>query len=116
MRITIQFDVPDEKFDEVYKIIVNAQKQITPLFPVKISDNLKELIEKPITCLDFTQRIYTCLTYENIKFIKDLVVLTERELRIIPNLGKKSRTCIKEELFKHNLSIGMKLTTKQEKI
>ncbi len=108
MKITFTFEVNDNVFDESYKILVNARKQIINLIKITIPENLKEITEKKIEYLKLNVRILNCLKCENIKFIKDLIILTERDLQITPNLGRRSILFIKNELKTHGLSLGMK--------
>jgi hypothetical protein len=61
--------------------------------------------------LDITVRAHNCLKYGKIFYLGDLVQKTEVELLIIPNLGKKCLTDIKEALGEHGLELGMHLET-----
>lgn len=67
------------------------------------------ILLRPIEDLDLTVRSTNCLKAENILHIGDLIQRTEVELLKTPNLGKKSLTEIKDQLAKHELSLGMKL-------
>ena len=59
--------------------------------------------------LEITVRAQNCLKYGKIYYIGDLVQKTERELLLIPNMGKKSLQEIKEALGEHGLELGMHL-------
>ena len=61
--------------------------------------------------LEITVRTQNCLKYGKIFYLGDLVQKTEVELLIIPNLGKKCLTDIKEALGEHGLELGMHLET-----
>ena len=61
--------------------------------------------------LEITVRTQNCLKYGKIFYLGDLVQKTEVELLIIPNLGQKCLTDIKEALSEHGLALGMHLET-----
>ena len=60
-------------------------------------------------CLELPTRAYRLLQEHGVKYIGDLVQLTENELRHIRGLGKHSVSGIKEALAIHGLALGTKL-------
>ena len=60
--------------------------------------------------MGFSKRSFNALNQANIKYVKELVVLTEENLLAIKNLGKKSRIEINEFLSKNNLRLKMELS------
>ena len=58
---------------------------------------------------EITVRAQNCLKSADIHYIGDLVQKTERELLLIPFLGKKTLKEIKEALGEHGLALGMHL-------
>ena len=60
-------------------------------------------LNRDIFDLELTVRSYNCLSMANIKYINDLVDMSEEELLQIPNLGKKSLKEIKDRLKQINL-------------
>lgn len=78
-----------------------------PIIPLEsLLDQYKDILLVPVNALGFTIRTINCLATENIKYVGDLVQRTEREIFLIPNLGKKSLDEIKEILASYNLSLG----------
>lgn len=75
-----------------------------------VQDQYKDILLSPVDGLCLTFRTTNCLTGEKIKYVGDLVQRTERELLLIPNLGKKSLDEIKEMLAAYNLSLNMKIS------
>jgi DNA-directed RNA polymerase subunit alpha len=75
----------------------------------EIMDEVDPILLRPVDDLELTVRSANCLKAENIYFIGDLIQRTEIELLKTPNLGKKSRTEIKEVLSSRGLSLGMRL-------
>jgi DNA-directed RNA polymerase subunit alpha len=72
-------------------------------------DEVDPILLRPVDDLELTVRSANCLKAENIYYIGDLVQRTEVELLKTPNLGKKSRTEIKDVLASRGLSLGMRL-------
>ena len=68
-----------------------------------------ETMYRSVDDLELTVRPAGCLKSENILYIGNLIQHTEKELLLLPNLGKKSLTEIKDVLASHQLSLGMKL-------
>ena len=75
-----------------------------------LQDEYKDILLAPVDELYLTVRTTNCLAAEKIKYVGDLVQRTERELFLIPNLGKKSLDEIKEVLAAFNLSLNMKMS------
>jgi hypothetical protein len=75
-----------------------------------LQDKHKDILLAPVDELYLTFRTTNCLAGEKIKYVGDLVQRTERELLLIPNLGKKSLDEIKQVLAAFNLSLNMKMS------
>lgn len=61
---------------------------------------------KTVEELDLTVRSANCLKSENIRYIGELVQLTESELMKTPNFGRKSLNEIKEKISSYDYSLG----------
>lgn len=75
----------------------------------RLQKQYKDILLAPVDELEFTIRTTNCLAAESIKYVGDLVQRTERELFLIPNLGKKSLDEIKQVLAGYNLSLNTKI-------
>ncbi len=67
------------------------------------------ILMRPIEDLKLTVRSTHCMRGYSIRYIGELVQLTDIELLRIPNLGKKSLQEIKDSLATQGLSLGTKL-------
>ena len=68
----------------------------------------EELLNQSIEFIELSSRSINCLKSENVHTVRDLVKMTEDELKMIKNFGAKSMDEIKERLAEMNLSLGMK--------
>ena len=68
----------------------------------------EELLSQSIEFIELSSRSINCLKSENVHTVRDLVKMTEDELKMIKNFGAKSMDEIKERLAEMNLSLGMK--------
>ena len=66
-------------------------------------------MKEKIEILRLSVRSKNCLKQENINYIDDLVVLSESDLKRIPNMGVKSLNEIKEKLKEIELGLGMNI-------
>lgn len=66
------------------------------------------LLNESIDLIELSSRSINCLKSQNINTLRDLVSMTEAELRMIKNFGDKSLNEIKTKLEERNLSLGMK--------
>lgn len=82
------------------------RSQIETFLPVRDTD---PILDQRIEYLDLTVRAVNCLKAENIEYIGQLAQYSEMDLLKIPNLGRKSWSEIKEELYKNRLSLGQDL-------
>ena len=80
-----------------------------------VQDQYKDVLLAPVSALQFTVRTENCLAGEKIKYVGDLVQRTERELFLIPNLGKKSLDEIKEVLHDVKSSLNYALRCAADK-
>lgn len=67
-----------------------------------------ELLNQSIEFIELSSRSINCLKSENVNTVRDLVKMTEDDLKMIKNFGAKSMDEIKERLAEMNLSLGMK--------
>lgn len=75
--------------------------------PVALSKQ-DELLNQSIEFIELSSRSINCLKSENVHTVRDLVKMTEDDLKMIKNFGAKSMDEIKERLAEMNLSLGMK--------
>ncbi len=68
-----------------------------------------ELLNQSIEFIELSSRSINCLKSENVHTVRDLVKMTEEDLKMIKNFGAKSMDEIKERLAEMNLSLGMKI-------
>ena len=66
---------------------------------------MSKLDQRKIDILDIPNRTYNCLKYENISIIGQLILMTERDLLRIPNLGRKGVNQINEALSMLQLTL-----------
>ncbi|RAX57128.1 DNA-directed RNA polymerase subunit alpha [Helicobacter monodelphidis] len=67
--------------------------------------DIKELLQK-IDTLGLSARSFNCLERANIKFIGEIILMSEAELKEVKNLGKKSTDEIKDKLEELGYPIG----------
>ncbi len=72
------------------------------------SSKQDDLLNQSIEFIELSSRSINCLKSENVNTVRDLVKMTEDELKMIKNFGAKSMDEIKERLAEMNLSLGMK--------
>ncbi len=75
---------------------------------VSTASKQDELLNQSIEFIELSSRSINCLKSENINTVRDLVKMTEDDLKMIKNFGAKSMDEIKERLAEMNLSLGMK--------
>ena len=85
------------------------QQTAAPALESQISEELEEVLSQAIEDMDLTSRSVNCLKAEGIKTVRDLVVKTEAQLKLVKNFGSKSFDEVKEKLAKMKLELGMKL-------
>ena len=74
-----------------------------------ITSKQDELLNQSIEFIELSSRSINCLKSENVHTVRDLVKMTEDDLKMIKNFGAKSMDEIKERLAEMNLSLGMKI-------
>ena len=74
-----------------------------------VSSKQDDLLNQSIEFIELSSRSINCLKSENVHTVRDLVKMTEDELKMIKNFGAKSMDEIKERLAEMNLSLGMKI-------
>ncbi len=85
------------------------QPQIPEVAPVQEEDEeLKKVLDMPISHLELSVRASNCLESENISCIRDIVHRSEDEVLKIRNFGQTSLDELKEKLAMHSLTLGMK--------
>lgn len=97
---TIEGEEPESQAEE---------QASSPVLENQISEELEEVLSQAIEDMDLTSRSVNCLKAEGIKTIRDLVVKTEDQLKLVKNFGSKSFDEVKEKLAKMKLELGMKL-------
>ncbi|MEE8142019.1 MAG: DNA-directed RNA polymerase subunit alpha C-terminal domain-containing protein, partial [Planctomycetota bacterium] len=71
------------------------------------NEELKKILDLPISHLELSVRASNCLESENISTIRDICRRSEDEVLRIRNFGNTSLDELKEKLSKFNLSLGM---------
>ncbi len=66
---------------------------------------MRDLLQK-VETLNLSARSFNCLDRANIKYIGEIVLMTESELKEVKNLGKKSTDEIKEKMEEIGYPIG----------
>ncbi len=74
-----------------------------------VNSKLDEVLNQSIEFIELSSRSINCLKSENVNTVRDLVKMTEDDLKMIKNFGAKSMDEIKERLTEMNLSLGMKI-------
>lgn len=74
-----------------------------------VNSKQDELLGQSIEFIELSSRSINCLKSENINTVRDLVKMTEDDLKMIKNFGAKSMDEIKERLAEMKLSLGMKI-------
>ncbi len=74
-----------------------------------VTSKQDELLNQSIEFIELSSRSINCLKSENIHTVRDLVKMTEEDLKMIKNFGAKSMDEIKERLAEMKLSLGMKI-------
>ena len=86
-----------------------TQEAAPSVADAQINEELEEVLSQAIEDMDLTSRSVNCLKAEGIKTVRDLVVKTEDQLKLVKNFGSKSFEEVKEKLAKMKLELGMKL-------
>ena len=86
-------------------------QEAAPVVATASTANSKQddLLNQSIEFIELSSRSINCLKSENVNTVRDLVKMTEDELKMIKNFGAKSMDEIKERLAEMNLSLGMKI-------
>jgi len=92
---------------EQFSVFVLFDKKIVEEKKIIKNDINPELF-KSVETLELTVRSANCLRAEKVRYIGDLVQMTEADLLRMPNLGKKSLNEIKEVLKIKGLFLGTK--------
>jgi len=79
-----------------------------PELPTAKSE-LEDILDRDLDQLGLSQRTINALKAQNINQLRDLVPITETELKKLPKVGKASVNEIKETLAELGLSLGMDL-------
>ena len=74
-----------------------------------VNSKLDETLNQSIEFIELSSRSINCLKSENINTVRDLVKMSEDDLKMIKNFGAKSMEEIKERLAEMKLSLGMKI-------
>ena len=74
-----------------------------------VEDSVNEHLNRSVDELDLSVRAQNCLQNAKVRWIGELVKMTDAELLKTKNFGRKSLKEIKELLFELDLSLGMKV-------
>ena len=74
-----------------------------------VTSKQDEVLNQSIEFIELSSRSINCLKSENVHTVRDLVKMTEDDLKMIKNFGAKSMDEIKERLAEMHLSLGMKI-------
>ena len=74
-----------------------------------VNSKFDEVLNQSIEFIELSSRSINCLKSENINTVRDLIKMTEDDLKMIKNFGAKSMDEIKERLAEMKLSLGMKI-------
>lgn len=74
-----------------------------------VNSKLEDTLNQSIEFIELSSRSINCLKSENVNTVRELVKMTEDDLKMIKNFGAKSMEEIKERLAEMNLSLGMKI-------
>ncbi|MBR3603994.1 MAG: DNA-directed RNA polymerase subunit alpha [Elusimicrobiaceae bacterium] len=74
-----------------------------------VNSKLDEVLNQSIEFIELSSRSINCLKSENVNTVRDLIKMTEDDLKMVKNFGAKSMDEIKERLAEMNLSLGMKI-------
>jgi DNA-directed RNA polymerase subunit alpha len=91
-------------FANVLDIDISRAKSDT-----EIDEKVLDFLVKPLDELDLTVRSFNCLDKAEIKYIGQLVMMNEAELKDVKNLGKKSLDEIKARLEEIGYPVEQKL-------
>ena len=94
------------KLQNSLKNIVNVEEINGSVFVEDPRKDIDPMLLKHVEELNLTARSSNCLKAVDIKFIGELVQMTENELLKAPNFGKKSLTEIREKLTELELTLG----------
>ena len=86
---------------------ISATGSVSGATPV--NSKLDEVLNQSIEFIELSSRSINCLKSEQVLTVRDLVKMTEDDLKMIKNFGAKSMDEIKERLAEMNLSLGMKI-------
>jgi len=96
-------------------------KDVTASFDMEIDEDHERnlvkrnaLLDTPVTDFELSVRARNCLKKMNIRFLGDLLRITESELLGYKNFGETSLTEIKEMLKSKNLRLGQGLENQQD--
>ncbi len=90
-------------------IVTEEEQAVAPAIENQVNEELEEVLSQAIEDMDLTSRSVNCLKAEGIKTVRDLVVKTPEQLRLVKNFGSKSFDEVTEKLAKMKLELGMKL-------
>ncbi len=98
------FTIEGEETEEIVKE-ESEDKETSVVSQAVLEDNL----EQPVDLIELSSRAVNCLKSAGIKTVKDLVLKTEDELKMVKNFGTRSLDEVKEKLASMKLTLGMKL-------
>lgn len=100
----------NEGEDESVAVLSEEEAEAPVVNPAAagVDPKQEETLNQAIDFIELSSRSMNCLKSENINTVRDLVKLSEADLKMIKNCGAKSIDEIKTTLAKMNLTLGMK--------
>ncbi|MFP4485545.1 MAG: DNA-directed RNA polymerase subunit alpha [Campylobacterales bacterium] len=92
----------------VFNAELEFEERVTPSSESSFPAEHSKLISK-IDTLELSARSFNCLDRANIKYVGELVLMSENELKDIKNLGAKSSQEIKDKLEEIGYPVGSEL-------
>ena len=97
----------EEPVEEAPAEVIAAASNVAGTMPSP--GKLDELLGQSIEFIELSSRSINCLKSENINTVRDLVTMSEEQLKMIKNFGTRSLDEVKDRLAEMKLSLGMKI-------
>lgn len=101
-----------EEFSRLKEENKNLEKAIRLYTNKKVDKNelkemarLADVMSLTLEDLDFSVRTYNCLKRKNVNYLKDIIEMTETDLKGVRNLGAKSRLEVMNKLNKYGVKL-----------
>ncbi len=107
-NIRIAWGKTYEKISSLEKIFSDLERKINEYHSINTRENLKIILQSPISMLQISKRSMNALYSENIKYIYQLLEKNSEELLEIKSLGRQSLWDIKDRLARRMLKLDDK--------